>query len=147
MDNFDEVFVYLASGCSPNPGPGAIGIVIADKHDCHIQLYSKRFEKLTNNRADYCALVIGLELSSKYTANRVTVFSKSKLLIDQMIGESKLENSGLIILNGEATRFERRFKEVNYKYFRESFSDCRKLAVVLKRRAFEGIEINKTKEN
>ena len=147
MENLDEVFVYLASGCSPNPGPGAIGIVVADKQDQYIHLYSKRFGRLTNNQAEYCALVMGLELSSKYTANRVNVYSESELLIKQMDGTFDVNNSNLIALNRRAKLLEERFKEVNYQHFRESFRDHRNLANALKKRAIEGIGINKTKEN
>ncbi|CAN6554159.1 unnamed protein product [Malus baccata var. baccata] len=66
------------------------GIVIIDPkgyHHCYSFLFD--YQKITNNRAEYEALIIGLEILIELGAIEVEVFGDSKLVINQLNGEYK----------------------------------------------------------
>ena len=67
----DEVQLYTDGGCRGNPGPGAIGVIIMDTDHHELFAWAERIGQVTNNRAEYRALIKGLDLCAVYTRGRV----------------------------------------------------------------------------
>ncbi|XP_070667408.1 uncharacterized protein [Malus domestica] len=80
--------LYFDGSCTQNI-TGA-GIVIIDPkgfHHCYSFLLD--YQEITNNRAKYEALIIGLEILMELGATEVEVFGDSELVINQLNGEYK----------------------------------------------------------
>lgn len=91
----DGVQLYTDGGCRGNSGPGAIGVIIMDAGLRELFAYAECTGPATNNRAEYRALIKGLDLCATYTRGRVVCYSDSELLINQMTGAYRLKTKEL----------------------------------------------------
>ena len=96
-----------------NPGPGGIGIVLMDESGT-VLLEGKRFlGNVTNNVAEYTALLECLAEASKLgttpgtSCTKLQVYSDSELMVRQMNGEYKVKDSALKKLYADAKNFLR----------------------------------------
>jgi ribonuclease HI len=116
----DEVQLYTDGGCRGNPGPGAIGVIIMDAEHHELLACAECIGHATNNRAEYRALIKGLDLCATYTRRRVVCYSDSELLINQMTGAYRLKNEELRALWQRVKDLERVFHEVVYQHVRRT---------------------------
>ncbi len=86
-------------GASPgNPGPAGVGAVMewvngeSEAHGFHVEGDN------TNNEAEYMAVIAGLYLADMAEAEYVSVFSDSKLVVNQISGEYKVNSDHLKLL-------------------------------------------------
>ena len=93
------VTVYTDGACSGNPGPGAIGVVILDENNQEIITYKECIVETTNNKAEYLALIKGLELAAGICRRKVICFSDSELMIKQLNKAWRIKNKELLKLN------------------------------------------------
>jgi ribonuclease HI len=78
--------VYFDGGSRGNPGPAAIGWVIVTG-DGIVAEAGETIGTTTNNRAEYEALIAGLEAASDYGYDEVHVRGDSELIVKQVRGE------------------------------------------------------------
>jgi ribonuclease HI len=93
-----ELDVYTDGGARGNPGPGAIGIVVFDqqKPEKPIQEISQFIgENVTNNHAEYQAVLAAIEMLTSYQPTRVRFFLDSELVVKQLRGEYKIKQPHL----------------------------------------------------
>ncbi len=133
----DEVKLFVDGGCRGNPGPGAVGILILGPSNNELETYSKCIGQTTNNRAEYTALIEGLDRCAKYTRRRVTCFSDCLILINQMNGVYRLKDDTLRSLFKEVKRLECMFEAVVYQHTNRT-NQYIKQADHLLNNAFEG---------
>jgi ribonuclease HI len=112
----DEVLLYTDGAARRNPGPAAGGFRILSAAGQLLFEHEESLGDKTNNQAEYAALILGLEASKAYTLGRVTVGSESKLMVQQMRGESRVKDPALRTLHGEARAKAARFREVRYEH-------------------------------
>lgn len=90
------------ASCRENPGgPGGYGVVIKRDGKIIDELVGplKNMDDMTNNRAEYLALIIGLKyLKSRYPDEPIICRGDSRLVIRQMIGESSVDTDSLFDL-------------------------------------------------
>ena len=79
----------------PNPGPGAIGVVIQDQHDETIATISKAVGRVTNNQAEYMAVIAALEKAISLGFDEVKIRADSELVVRQINGRYKVRNADL----------------------------------------------------
>jgi len=85
-----KIIINTDGGSRGNPGPSAIGAVIADKE------YSEPIGIATNNEAEYQAVIFALKKAKALLGKKVIkvaeveVRSDSELLIKQLNGEYKI---------------------------------------------------------
>lgn len=108
-----EVNVFCDGGCKGNPGPGAIGVVICDGED-EIDSFGECIGDTTNNKAEYKAIIKGLELAAKHTRGKVNILSDSELVIKQIKGDYRIKAPGFHDLFSKVKDNERAFEEVTY---------------------------------
>ena len=108
-----EVNVFCDGGCKGNPGPGVIGVVICDGED-EIDSLAECIGDTTNNKAEYKAIIKGLELAAKHTRGKVNILSDSELVIKQIKGEYRIKAPGFHDLFSKVKDNERAFEEVTY---------------------------------
>ena len=103
-------------GARGNPGPGAIGVIVREEGKI-LTKYSAQIGKyVTNNIAEYEALIKALELASDFTTKEVTCFLDSELVVKQLLGEYRVKNPRLLELFLEVQKLQERFEKVIYKH-------------------------------
>ena len=102
-------------GARGNPGPGASGYVLSDPSGAEREARGEYLGTVTNNVAEYRALIAGLEAAAKHGARAVRVVMDSELVVRQMTGEYRVKNAGLKPLHAEARRKAMSFAEVAYR--------------------------------
>lgn len=85
-----------------NPGHAAAGVVIETPDGVTIATGKQYLGVITNNQAEYRALILGLKAIAHYHPARVSVMMDSELVVKQMSGEYKVRDEGLQDLWREA---------------------------------------------
>ncbi|GAB3685309.1 ribonuclease HI [Salinarchaeum chitinilyticum] len=85
-DNGGTAEIYFDGASRGNPGPAAIGYVVATD-DGIVAEGGETVGRTTNNRAEYEALIRALEVASNYGFDDLEVFGDSELVLKQIRGE------------------------------------------------------------
>ena len=133
----DHVKVFIDGGCRGNPGPGAIAALVVDPDGNELDRHSACIGNTTNNRAEYHALIKGLNLCAKHTRRHVTCFTDSQLVVNQMNGTWRLKNDELRELFQKVRDCERVFDKVVYTHGKRTNPFIQKVDSALNE-AFEG---------
>jgi len=76
--------IYTDGACSPNPGPGAYGVILV-RDGLNVEL-SGGFRNTTNNRLEMMAAIEGLKALNGDRAAGITIYSDSRYLVDMYNG-------------------------------------------------------------
>ncbi len=87
--------LYVDGASSGNPGHAGAGIVATDETGSEIGRWSFYLGEMTNNMAEYEALVRGLRKARDGGATEVVVRTDSELIARQMSGQYRVKNEGL----------------------------------------------------
>ena len=90
-----SLIIYIDGAARGNPGPAGIGIVIADENNNVIREYKEYLGKMTNNAAEYNALLKALQISSQLGGDKLSIFCDSELVVNQIRGEYRIKNEKL----------------------------------------------------
>lgn len=107
----DKLEIFLDGSSRGNPGPAGCGVVIRDADGMVLLEEGYSLGKMTNNAAEYNALIIALGEALILKARSVKVHADSELLVRQMNGQYRVRNEGLKVLHGRASRLTRGFEE------------------------------------
>jgi len=120
------VRLFTDGGSRGNPGPGAIGLLIMDEGNNEIDSFKECIGHTTNNRAEYQALIKGLDLAARHTRDKVYCYLDSELVVKQMTGAWRLKDDELRALYHRVKDMERPFKEVVYTHVRRTDTNIKK---------------------
>ncbi len=110
------IYTNSDGGSRGNPGPGAIGIIIR-KDGKILTKYSAKIGKfVTNNIAEYEALIKALELASKCTSDEIICNLDSELVVKQLLGEYRVKNPKLLELFLKVQKLQDNFNKITYKH-------------------------------
>jgi ribonuclease HI len=110
------IYTNSDGGARGNPGPGAIGVIVR-KDGKILTKYSAKIGKfVTNNIAEYEALIKALELAEKFTDKEITCFLDSELVVKQLLGEYSVRNPKLLELFLKVQKLQENFKTIKYKH-------------------------------
>jgi len=110
------IYTNSDGGARGNPGPGAIGIIVREDGKI-LAKYSAKIGKLvTNNIAEYEALIKALELASKFTKDEITCFLDSELVVNQLLGKYRVRNENLLPLFLKVQKAQENFKKIKYQH-------------------------------
>ena len=116
MSNETQAIIYADGASRGNPGKAAFGIVIHfSGHTCRIGRF---LGKATNNEAEYQALLAALRWAVEKNVLKVTYYSDSKLVVEQINGRYKVKHPNLKPLFMEALGLKRRLREFNLFHIR-----------------------------
>jgi len=93
-DGGGRAHVYFDGACRGNPGPGAIGWVIVTG-DGIVTEGNDTIGRVTNNQAEYEALIRALEVASDYGFDTVEIRGDSELIVKQVRGEYDVNDPDL----------------------------------------------------
>lgn len=110
-----------------NPGQAAAGVVIASAEGETLATGKLYLGVLTNNQAEYRALILGLKTVAHYHPARVIVYMDSELVVKQMRGEYKVRDASLLDLWREARALAEALPAVSFTHVRRGMNaeaDC-----------------------
>jgi len=127
-----KLTLYTDGGARYNPGPAGAGIILISETKNQqpkiIKKISKYLGILTNNQAEYQALIIGLKEAKKLGATEIDCFLDSELIVKQLNREYKIRDHDLGPLFIKVWNLSQSFKKVNYYYIpREKNKEADKL--------------------
>jgi formyltetrahydrofolate-dependent phosphoribosylglycinamide formyltransferase len=91
----NKVRLFTDGGSRGNPGPGAAAYVVVGPDGAPLAGRGIYLGKVTNNVAEYSALVAALEGAKQMEASAVEVFSDSELMVKQINGQWRVKNPQL----------------------------------------------------
>jgi ribonuclease HI len=121
--------IFTDGSARPNPGKGGAGVVIMDENGKVIsKLHAYLGPDITNNQAEYLALILALEAAERLGVQEIEVCSDSELLIRQLEGEYRVKDEKLIPLFEKASVLLCGFKSKFTKIPREENKMADRLA-------------------
>jgi ribonuclease HI len=99
-----------------NPGPAAAGVVIEADGGTLIARGGHYLGVMTNNQAEYRALITGLRAIAAYQPSSVEVYLDSELLVNQLNGRYRVRDERLRPLYEEALRLAKALPRVRFSH-------------------------------
>jgi len=108
------IFTNSDGGARGNPGLGGIGVIVREDEKILTKYSAKIGKFVTNNIAEYEALIKALELASKFTNDELTCVLDSELVVNQLLGKYKVKHPNLIPLFLKVQKLQDNFKKIKY---------------------------------
>ncbi len=112
------IYTNSDGGARGNPGPGAIGVIVRKDGEILTKYSGFIGKNVTNNIAEYEALIKALELASIYTHDELTCVLDSELVVKQLLGEYRVRNPTLLQLFLKVQKLQENFNKVIYQHVR-----------------------------
>lgn len=131
-----KLIAYTDGGSRGNPGPAAIGVIIADEKENILKEYSQYLgDGITNNEAEYQAAIFALKKikalfgKKKIGDLEIEIRSDSELLIKQMQGLYKIMEPKIQSLFIAVWNLKIDFKDIKFRLIpRQNNKEADKLA-------------------
>jgi len=107
------IYTNSDGGSRGNPGRGAIGVLVR-RDDNILEMHSEKIGNVTNNIAEYTALIRALELGIKYTTDEITCVMDSELVVKQLLGEYSVKDKKLLELFLKVQELQEKFNKIRY---------------------------------
>ena len=105
--------------------------MIVDSEGKTVKEVKEYIGKVTNNTAEYMAIIKALQVASQLGGKNISLFSDSELIVNQLNGNYKVKDEKLRELCREAKALERNFERVDIESIRrENNKQADKLANV-----------------
>jgi len=118
----DRWLLRCDGGARGNPGPGAFGYVLYDAAGAEVEARGGYLGHVTNNVAEYRALIAGLEAALPFRPRHLHVRADSLLVVNQLLGRWKVKHAGLRPLFEQARELLRRFEDVDLAHVRRGLN-------------------------
>jgi ribonuclease HI len=105
-----KLVVHVDGGARGNPGPAAIGVVIAAPDGDVLEEIAERIGVATNNVAEYRAVLKGIERARALGAREVDLVNDSELVARQLTGAYKVKHPAMKALHDQAAVGLREFE-------------------------------------
>jgi ribonuclease HI len=120
MKDAPVLTIHTDGGARGNPGPAAFAYVIDLPDGSQIE-EAGCLGKMTNNQAEYIALIRALEHALLLGPHhRLLIHSDSELMVKQMNGEYQVKNADLRDLYDQARQLKQRFPSVQIRHIRRA---------------------------
>jgi ribonuclease HI len=90
-----EIVIYSDGAARGNPGPAGAGAVLQDSKGKVKSEVCRYLGEMTNNQAEYHALLLALNEAKKLGATRLRIYADSELVVRQINGDYRVKNQGL----------------------------------------------------
>jgi ribonuclease HI len=112
----EEAKIYTDGGSRGNPGDSACAYVICDLDDFVVEKSGFYLGMATNNQAEYYGFAKGLERARNLGIDKITLFSDSQLVVNQMKGLYKVKNQELAPLHQQVKALADSFEKIEFVY-------------------------------
>lgn len=99
-----------------NPGPAGLGMVIEDGDGMRLWGGCSYAGEMTNNQAEYLALLAGLRQVAEWHPSRLEVCLDSELVVHQLNGRYRVRNADLRPLFEQARKLLGGFRDVTVRH-------------------------------
>ncbi len=106
---------FSDGGARGNPGPSAIGVVLADEMGNVLQEHAERIGHGTNNEAEYRAMYKALELAKAKGATQLLCHADSQLIIFQLTGVYRIKDARMAALAQKVQSLAKGFESISWK--------------------------------
>lgn len=106
--------LYTDGGARGNPGPAAAGAVLENSSGDIIKETGLYLGEITNNQAEYKALILGLKTAISVGASELECILDSQLVVRQLNGDYKVKSANLKPLWNQAKKLEENFEKITY---------------------------------
>jgi ribonuclease HI len=108
---------YTDGACRGNPGPSSGGahLIAPDGSEHNLK---KTFGIITNNQAEYLALIMALEELVTKKAENVIVRADSELVIKQVNGIYKVKHPEMKPLHAQVMALAKKFPKIHFEHVR-----------------------------
>jgi ribonuclease HI len=113
-DTQEELILFVDAAVQP--GRTGLGMVLRARDGQVIGWAASTARGMTNNEAEYAALIHGLEHAEHMGRARLAVFSDSRVVVEQMRGVIGVHNAGLKRWHALATKRARVFTAITYTH-------------------------------
>lgn len=114
------LIIHTDGGARGNPGPAGLGVYITDPDGAVVMEHSRYLGEMTNNQAEYLAIVDALEHAKELGAEEVRMFMDSELAVKQLNGEYKVKNPELAKLFLRVHNLRIAFRKVTFTHVRRA---------------------------
>lgn len=124
----DTIEIFIDGASRGNPGDAGIGVKILQpgKEPREIKRY---LGKMTNNQAEYFALIEALESAKDLKNQPIRIFTDSQLVANQVNGLWKVKHGEIIPLNKKAKSLFSEYGDITIQHIRrEKNSEADRLA-------------------
>lgn len=117
----ETIFINIDGGSRGNPGPAASSVVFSSSKGV-IKEYSEYLGSVTNNVAEYQALILALKKAKAFFGKdkikqlSFIVLSDSQLLVKQMLGEYKIQEPSIRDLFLNVWNLKVDFPDISFKH-------------------------------
>lgn len=112
------IVAYTDGGARGNPGPAGFGVRIEQQDGSLVEEFGESIGVATNNVAEYRGLLAALEWARAHGHTHVHIRSDSQLLVEQMRGNYKVKNPGLMPLHAKARLLAHEIGRVTFEHVR-----------------------------
>ena len=110
------ITAFFDGGARGNPGPAGWGAYIVDDQGAVLAELYGALGVATNNVAEYNGLIAALQWAVDHRLDVLQVKGDSKLLIEQMNGNYRVKNEGLIPLHQKARTLVSKIGHVHFEH-------------------------------
>jgi len=111
-----SLVAYIDGGARGNPGPAGFGVRLEQPDGTLVEEFSAAIGTATNNVAEYRGLLAALDWAKSHGETALHVRSDSLLLVQQMLGNYKVKNAGLLPLHAKARALVREIGRVTFEH-------------------------------
>lgn len=111
-----HVRTFTDGGARGNPGPAGIGVVIKDARGKILAAFGDYIGEMTNNQAEYRAMIAALERAKALGATEVEAYADSELLVKQLNRQYKVKNKGLAPLFVKIWNLAQSFTQCTFRH-------------------------------
>ncbi len=113
-----SLILHVDGGARGNPGPSGAGVVLRTVDGRSVLEAGYWLGRMTNNQAEYRALILGLEAALERGAREIKAFGDSELIVKQVLGQYKVKAGPLKTLHGEVLDLFARFDDWTLQHVR-----------------------------
>ncbi len=111
----EKLKIYIDGASKGNPGPSAYAYIFV-KNNKIIDEGGGYLGEMTNNRAEYYAIIYALEKAIYYTPWVIEVYSDNQLVIKQLNKEYRVKTKYLLELYDRVNSLSRRHENVKFLF-------------------------------
>ena len=111
-----HLIIYCDGGIGDKRQASGLGVVIRDPKDDIIALVKRGMPAMTNNEAEYAALVLALQSVQRFKPHTLQIYMDSEIVVGQMIGRFSVRSVALKQWHAQACRLVRQFDTVTFTH-------------------------------
>lgn len=112
----EEAKIYTDGGSRGNPGDSSCAFVICEMDDTVVEKSGYYMGMATNNQAEYYGMIKGLERARDLGIDKVSLFSDSQLVVNQISGFYKVKNQELAPLYQQLRDLAQSFEKISFTH-------------------------------